>query len=515
MRISRLFSGAVALSLLTPFGALADAITFGAALTATAEPTSIVVSPSDANGSGLAAITVNGTTMTFSILVKGIGTPILAHIHKAAERVSGGVVFDFHAPVFTNGFATGTVTPAPAQSDIDDLLAHPDQYYVNVHTSASPSGALRGQLGPSTQQTATFVTSLSGAGEAPGAGDPAGGGVALVTIKGITVDYTLIVQGIPTPSASHIHRGFLGLAPPGPVVVPFPNPFVNGVSSGTTTITPALAAEILSNPSGFYVNAHTPANPQGAVRGVLNAALPTTVYIPTVVKLAGLNGTSFVSDLRIVNPTGIAADVHVDFFAAAGSATGPVNTTPAHVPVSANNQAVINDVLKTTFGLDTGFGSLKVTSNVPVVVTSRVLNDLRSTNAGTNGLGVPAAATTETPTNGTLPLLSNASASDIADGKGFRTNIGYFNPTANTVTAKFTAKKNDGTIIGSTVTVPVPGFARVQQAAFGLISTVSESDRTQEDFFVTYSADGPLFVYSALVDNKTGDGIYATGANPR
>ena len=515
MKISRLISGAVvALLLLTPMGARSVKITFGAAMTATAEPSSITVSPSDANGSGLAAISVDGTTMTFSILVKEIGTPILAHIHKGAERTSGGVVFDFHAPVFTNGFATGTVTPAPAQSDIDDLLAHPDQYYVNVHTAASPQGALRGQLGPSTQQTATFVTSLSGAGEAPGAGDPAGGGVALITIKGITVDYTLIVQGIPTPSASHIHRGFLGLNPAGPVVVPFPNPFVNGVSTGTTTIAPALAAEILSNPSGFYVNAHTTAFPGGAVRGVLNAGLPTTVYIPTVVKSAGLNGTSFVSDLRIVNPTGITASVVVDYFAAAGSASGPTATTPAHL-VSPNNQAVFDDALSSLFNLSSGFGTFRLTSNVPLVVTSRVLNDQRPNNAGTNGLGVPAAATTETPTNGTLPLLSNASASDTAAGKGFRTNIGFFNPTANTVTAKFTAKKNDGTTIGSTVTVTVPGFARVQQAAFDLISTVTGSDTTQPDFYVAYSATGPLFVYAALVDNKTGDGIYATGANPR
>ncbi len=509
MRTRKLFSGVFALALLTPLGALADAVTFGTTMTGDGEPTGFV-GASDAGGSGLAAITVNGTSIAFSVLVKGIGAPVAAHIHKGAPGVSGSVVFSFNNPTFTNGFASGTVTGAA--SDVADLLANPSSYYVNVHTVASPNGALRGQLGASTQQTATFVTALSGAGEAPGPGDPNGGGVALITISGTTVNYTLMVQGIPTPSAAHIHRGFLGLNPAGPVVVPFPNPFVNGVSSGTTTITAALAAEILANPSGFYVNAHTPLFPGGAVRGVLNAGLPTTVYFPTVVKSTGLNGTSFVSDLRIVNPTGIAADVVVDFFPTAGSGTGPTNTT--HVPVSPNNQAVINDALGTLFALN-GSGSLRVTSNVPVVVTSRVLNDQRPAN-GTNGLLVPAAAQTQIPTNGTLPLLSNASASDLAAGLGFRTNIGYFNPTANTVTAKFTAKKNDGATLGSTVTVTIAGFARVQQPVFDLISTVTESDRTQPDFFVTYTTTGgPLFVYSTLVDNKTGDGVYLTGADPR
>ncbi len=151
-----------------------------------------------------------------------------------------------------------------------------------------------------------------------------------MTISGTTVTYTLVVQGLAsTPTAAHIHRGLLGSS--GPVVVPFTAPFVSGISSGTTTITPALAAEILSNPAGFYVNAHTVEFPGGAVRGVLNAANPATTYFPTAVKTAGLNGTSFVSDLRIVNPTATAADVVVDYFAASGSATGPAATTTVHV----------------------------------------------------------------------------------------------------------------------------------------------------------------------------------------
>src|SRR5512140_3441050 len=344
----------------TPLGALAQ--TFGTVMTGAAEFPAGSGSP---DGSGLAAVTVKGTTITFSILVKGISTPTLAHIHKAPAGASGGVVFDFHAPTFTNGFAAGSTTGTV--SDVADLLANPSSYYVNVHTAEFPAGALRGQLGPAPQPTASFVTALSGEGEAPAAGALDAGGVAQVTISGTTVAYTLIVQGLAsTPTAAHIHRGLKGAS--GPVVVPFPAPFVNGVSSGTTTVTAALAAEILSNPSGFYVNTHTVEFPGGAVRGVLNASSPVPTYFPTVVKATGLNGTAFVSDLRIVNTTATAASVVVEYFASGASATRPAATTT--VPVAAGSQAVFDDALGSLFGVG-GLGSLRLTSNVPVVAASR------------------------------------------------------------------------------------------------------------------------------------------------
>lgn len=479
--------------------------TFGAAMTGAAEFPAGSGSP---DGSGLAVITVSGTTVSFSIQVKGISTPTLAHIHKAPLGASGPVVIDFNAPMFVYGFATGTATASA--NDVADLLANPSDYYVNVHTAEFPAGALRGQLGPVPQPTASFVTALSGAGESPAAGSPTGGGVAQVTISGTTVVYTLIVQGLAsTPTAAHIHRGLLGAS--GPVVVPFPTPFVSGVSSGTTTITPQLAGEILSNPSGFYVNVHTVEFPGGAVRGVLNATTPTTTYVPTVVKAQGLNGTSFVSDLRIVNPTSTNGVVVVDYFPASGGASGPAGSTS--VSVAPGGQAVTDDVLGSLF-MTSGVGSLRLTANVPLVATSRVLNDLRPVGGGTDGLLVPASALSDAPVNGTLPLLSNASAADVGAKIGFRTNIGWFNPTANSVKATFKALRSDGTVLGS-VSITVPGFARAQQAVFDLISTVPAGEVAQADFYVAYTTDGPLFVYATVVDNRTGDGLYVSGANPR
>jgi hypothetical protein len=500
MRKTRALPYVLAVALCPASEAVAQ--TFATSLSGAAE-----APPAVHHGSGVAVVTVRGTSITFSIHVQGISTPLLAHIHRAAVGVSGPVAVDFLAPTFTNGLATGTVTTT--EEIAAGLVANPSGYYVNVHTLEFPSGALRGQLGGSPQPAATFVTSLSGAGEAPAAGAPEGGGAALVTIDGTRVTYTLLVHGLPTPpTAAHIHRGVAGTA--GPVVVSLPSPFVNGLSSGTTTITPALSSEILANPSGFYVNAHTAEFPGGAVRGVLSASSPVTVYVPTIVKAAGLNGTSFVSDLRIVNPTAVPARVTLDAFLTASSANGPAAQSTYTIPAGA--QAVFDDVLETLLSAG-GLGSLRVTSTYPVVISSRVLNDQRPNGEGTTGLLVPPIAIADAPMNGTLPLLSNASPEDIAAGIGFRTSIGYFNPTTSAVRVTFRARRGDGSLL-ATADVTADAYARVQQAVFDLFA-VSASERSQRDFYVTYSADGPILVYATVADNKTGDGYYTSGMAPR
>jgi hypothetical protein len=116
-----------------------------------------------------------------------------------------------------------------------------------------------------------FSTTLTGAAEVPGPGDPDGSGTAALTVNpGLgEICYTLTVEGVAPITAAHIHVGPAGVA--GPVVVPLipPDP-VSGTSSACAQVERELALAIIQNPENYYVNVHNAEYPAGALRGQLS-----------------------------------------------------------------------------------------------------------------------------------------------------------------------------------------------------------------------------------------------------
>ena len=333
----------------------------------------------------------------------------------------------------------------------------------------------------------SFSAVLTGAAEVPAA-DSDGAGVAVITIDGTTLRYNVWTQNIGSPTAAHIHSGVAGAN--GPVFIGFN---VNDLTNGTVAITAEQANAIKANPAGFYVNVHNAEFPNGAVRGQLTGSASgdgtATSYIPVVGKVRGANNTNFVTDLRIINNSGTTATVTLDFFGAS-AATKEVTVLPGE-------QKVLDDVVGTTLGIASGLGGLRITSTQNVVASARIINDLRASGTGTAGFAVDAAE--QGATSGTIAFLSN--------NVDFRTNLGWFNPGAADATATFTARRSsDGAVLG-TATATVAAKAFSQTAIFDVLSSVATADRTQNDFYVTWTSNAPLFVYGAVTDNKTGDAV--------
>jgi hypothetical protein len=123
--------------------ALADGRPFTTTLTGAAE----VPGPGDPDGSGTASLTLNPGQgeVCFEITVEDITLPSIgAHIHVGGSDVAGPVVVGL-TPPDESGSSSGCVT-----ADRDLLIAilqNPENYYVNVHTTDFPAGAIRGQLG--------------------------------------------------------------------------------------------------------------------------------------------------------------------------------------------------------------------------------------------------------------------------------------------------------------------------------------------------------------------------------
>jgi hypothetical protein len=104
------------------------------------------VPPGDPDGSGTATLTLNQGQgeICFTLTVTNINLPATAaHIHAAPVGVAGPVVVPL-TPPDASGTSSGCVSADPAL--IKAIRQDPAAYYVNVHTTDFPSGAVRGQL---------------------------------------------------------------------------------------------------------------------------------------------------------------------------------------------------------------------------------------------------------------------------------------------------------------------------------------------------------------------------------
>lgn len=216
---------------------------------------------STASGAGQLAVNLVSGAMSGQFTAADV-TLTMAHVHDAYAGDAGPVLIPFvedSANPGTWALPGDAMLTAP---QVDALLA--GRLYVNGHSAAYPAGEIRAQIVPAGIEV--HFAAMTGDQEASPVTTTALGlaGVTLNRTAG-TATVHLLSDGVDDATMAHIHVGAAGVA--GPVLFPltqdvgdFGHWFVEGQ---------AVTTENLQDfdDNNWYVNVHTPANPDGEIRG--------------------------------------------------------------------------------------------------------------------------------------------------------------------------------------------------------------------------------------------------------
>jgi hypothetical protein len=121
----------------------ADALSWTTALSGAAE----VPGPGDPDGTGSASVTIDtaNSQVCYTLFVQNLTLPAAAaHIHRGTAGEGGDVVVPFDIVPDATGNAVSCVAVDAAL--LSEIAQNPAGFYVNVHTSDFPDGAVRGQV---------------------------------------------------------------------------------------------------------------------------------------------------------------------------------------------------------------------------------------------------------------------------------------------------------------------------------------------------------------------------------
>lgn len=236
----------------------------------------------DPDGKAVALVKVKGDQVTFALRWKGF-VPSLGHIHQGVQGQNGDVkvpLFGTEMPDSAHAAAGQVVVNDPVLAR--SIRTNPAGFYVNLHSTEFPGGAVRGQLKPLHRNVNPLeiikggkLRALSnGDQEVPKdetsrVGDPDGFAVTFLRPRGTFVDYSMAWVNIQRPSKGHIHKGRFGSN--GDVVFDLLNrPVPDGIfaiSGRLVGQNPDVVERVRGNPGNYYSNIHTAEFPDGAVRG--------------------------------------------------------------------------------------------------------------------------------------------------------------------------------------------------------------------------------------------------------
>ncbi len=234
--------------------------------------------------------------------------------------------------------------------------------------------------------------------------------------------------------------------------------------------------------------------------GRIRPALAGDLLLPGVAKLAGAQGTNWVTDATFTNTTGDDTTVKISLWNRDGDNADPEERS---VLLKPGRTSSVGDILSSLFGLDRGAAALQVAAGAGVLIDGRTYNQVSN---GTYGQYIPAldegmAVTVRRKGYLVMPV-QNA---------GFRSNLGLLNPGVRPVIVIARAFDASGSPIGA---------ARSWHLDPREVSQVDRILRrfSDDDFDAAWveieidpsTPDGRAHVFNSVVDQVSGDPIFET-----
>lgn len=238
--------------------------------------------------------------------------------------------------------------------------------------------------------------------------------------------------------------------------------------------------------------------------------------LPIAGKTAGVNNTSWISDVAVQNFG--TTPLEVSFVFIASGEGNPNNVVPLTLPgtgsatatIPAGGSLLIRDAVAGISNSSTG--AIMVGADRPFALTSRAYNDRNGVGQGIQ----PARDFLDNSLGTTNNVMATAYLPGLRNNSAFRSNIGFVAATPNggaPMVVSITVRAADGSSLGTTSYTVPSGALQHLQFSVGSFTNNATFDIGAAELRIV-SGNGTVVPYASIIDNVTADGVFVPGNFP-
>jgi hypothetical protein len=217
-------------------------------------------------------------------------------------------------------------------------------------------------------------------------------------------------------------------------------------------------------------------------------------YLPAAAHLAGQNGSSFRSDVRVYNGSSTQATVQATLLSAADNSSA----VPVSFVVPGNRVKAFDDLIADLFHLASGGGAVRFVSDQPLVITSNLFSRA-ATGSGTFGQFIAAAPASDASLRQTIHHVRGDAT--------HRINLGVVNTSNTAANLDIVVYDLDaGGVAGQAIArVGATGWVQYNDLVSQLLL------ESLPNSMVVITSDAPVLTYVSILDNVTNDPYFVPG----